>query len=138
MLVSVSEFNYLAQRGKIKFQILLTLVFVSHLIHVKCISILKWFILYLNNIVLVPSYEPQNMMWNVFDFRFVERLIETSPMQEQGAQVYFDYFQYTARPCTRLQIDSDAFWRCVSRHTTHPENHQVSTCRMGSATDGII
>lgn len=48
----------------------------------------------------------------------------------------YEYMNITAVPCTVLTVDSDEYWRCMIRHVTNPENHQVGTCKMGSSSDG--
>lgn len=57
-------------------------------------------------------------------------------MKEDGATLYYENIKETAEPCTVLQQDSDDYWRCVIRHMTNPENHQVATCKMGPDSDG--
>lgn len=57
-------------------------------------------------------------------------------MKEDGATLYYENIKETAEPCTVLELDSDDYWRCVIRHMTNPENHQVATCKMGPDSDG--
>ncbi|KAJ8682936.1 hypothetical protein QAD02_018728 [Eretmocerus hayati] len=37
--------------------------------------------------------------------------------------------------CTRFHFKTDAYWKCLIRAETGPENHQSGTCRMGPAED---
>ncbi|XP_023246416.1 glucose dehydrogenase [FAD, quinone]-like [Copidosoma floridanum] len=37
--------------------------------------------------------------------------------------------------CSRYYFGTDAYWECLIRAQTGPENHQSGTCRMGSRTD---
>jgi len=37
--------------------------------------------------------------------------------------------------CSRYHFGTDAYWECLIRAQTGPENHQSGSCRMGSADD---
>ncbi|XP_034936846.1 glucose dehydrogenase [FAD, quinone]-like [Chelonus insularis] len=37
--------------------------------------------------------------------------------------------------CSNYHFSTDAYWECVIRWQTGPENHQSGTCKMGPATD---
>ncbi|KAJ8921513.1 hypothetical protein NQ315_003131 [Exocentrus adspersus] len=46
------------------------------------------------------------------------------------------YQNTTYGNCSELhEYDSDDYWKCAIRHSTGPENHQASSCRMGPSTD---
>ncbi|KAG8281421.1 hypothetical protein J6590_059717 [Homalodisca vitripennis] len=64
--------------------------------------------------------------------RFVQRLLNTKALRKEGVELLYGYVNNTAQPCQALPVDSDNYWRCVIRHVTNPENHQVATCSMGA------
>lgn len=64
--------------------------------------------------------------------RFVQRLANTSVLQELGVQLVLPA---TPGGCSDLVPDSDAFWECLIRHRTNPENHQCGSARMGPDGD---
>ncbi|XP_063541276.1 glucose dehydrogenase [FAD, quinone]-like isoform X1 [Cydia strobilella] len=37
--------------------------------------------------------------------------------------------------CQDFEVPSDEYFRCLARHYTAPENHQVGTCKIGAKTD---
>ncbi|XP_054272001.1 glucose dehydrogenase [FAD, quinone]-like [Macrosteles quadrilineatus] len=80
-------------------------------------------------------YEDYDLTMLLKGIRFVQKFIKTEAMQRQNVEVYFDYFSKTAQPCMRLDKDTDDYWICLIRHLTNPENHQVSTCKMGTTDD---
>uniref|UniRef100_A0A1B6KD88 Glucose-methanol-choline oxidoreductase N-terminal domain-containing protein n=1 Tax=Graphocephala atropunctata TaxID=36148 RepID=A0A1B6KD88_9HEMI len=69
--------------------------------------------------------------------RFIQKLTDTEALRREGVELLYGYVNHTAQPCQTLPVDSDNYWRCVIRHTTNPENHQVATCSMGADTDGM-
>ena len=36
---------------------------------------------------------------------------------------------------SRYHLNSDAYWECIIRAKTGPENHQAGTCKMGPESD---
>ncbi|XP_054270821.1 glucose dehydrogenase [FAD, quinone]-like [Macrosteles quadrilineatus] len=69
--------------------------------------------------------------------RFVQKFIRTKVMRKQKAELLFGYLNDIAKPCTAVREDSDEYWRCMIKHITNPENHQVATCKMGTEEDAF-
>ncbi|XP_052125720.1 glucose dehydrogenase [FAD, quinone]-like [Frankliniella occidentalis] len=64
--------------------------------------------------------------------RFVQRLANTSALRQHGVALVMPE---TPGGCSELEPDSDAYWECLIRHRTNPENHQCGSARMGPDGD---
>ncbi|KAE8744473.1 Glucose dehydrogenase acceptor, partial [Frankliniella occidentalis] len=60
--------------------------------------------------------------------QFVQRLANTSALRQHGVALVMPE---TPGGCSELEPDSDAYWECLIRHRTNPENHQCGSARMG-------
>ncbi|XP_043481450.1 glucose dehydrogenase [FAD, quinone]-like [Leptopilina heterotoma] len=63
--------------------------------------------------------------------RKVIKLISTKSMRKWGMRLE----QEPNKLCSRYHFNTDAYWECIIRVKTGPENHQSGTCKMGSASD---
>lgn len=60
--------------------------------------------------------------------RLAIKLTETAPIKKWGIRMEkIDY-----PPCDKHEYNSDAYWECIIRHKTEPENHPAGTARMGT------
>ncbi|XP_049852339.1 glucose dehydrogenase [FAD, quinone]-like [Schistocerca gregaria] len=63
--------------------------------------------------------------------RIVQRLINTTPMQNLGVKMY----RKPLPACSIFEFDSEAYWYCYIEHITLTSYHPVGTCSMGQPTD---
>ncbi|XP_060534102.1 glucose dehydrogenase [FAD, quinone]-like isoform X2 [Cylas formicarius] len=62
--------------------------------------------------------------------RFVQKLIQTEPMQKHNAKLH----GLTLPNCQGLEFDSDDYWRCYIRNLATTTYHQAGTAKMGPSS----
>nr|XP_018902473.1 PREDICTED: glucose dehydrogenase [FAD, quinone]-like [Bemisia tabaci] len=63
--------------------------------------------------------------------RFIMKLARTKTMQAKGMQVD----RTPAKGCEGFDFESYAYWECLIRRNTLPENHPAGSCKMGPEGD---
>ncbi|XP_015112864.1 glucose dehydrogenase [FAD, quinone] [Diachasma alloeum] len=83
--------------------------------------------------LLYPNYltDEQDLMVLMEGIRKVEELIDTPTMKKWDLR----FEETNAGACSRYHFGTDAYWECMIRTQTGPENHQAGTCKMGPAID---
>ncbi|CAG5044447.1 unnamed protein product [Parnassius apollo] len=74
---------------------------------------------------------PKDTATLVASIRYIQKLIDTPPFQKYGAKLSTKKFPNCEQPV----FDSDAYWECAIRTMTATLHHQISTCKMGPASD---
>ncbi|XP_011315123.1 glucose dehydrogenase [FAD, quinone] [Fopius arisanus] len=83
--------------------------------------------------LLYPNYfeDEQDLKVLLEGIRKVEEMIDTKTMKKWDLR--FEETNFTA--CSRYHFGTDAYWECMIRTQTGPENHQAGTCKMGPSRD---
>ncbi|XP_012274578.1 glucose dehydrogenase [FAD, quinone] isoform X2 [Orussus abietinus] len=83
--------------------------------------------------LLYPNYfeDPQDVKVLIEGIRKVTELADTKAMKMWDLQLDSEKHPW----CTGYHFGTDAYWECVIRARTGPENHQSGTCKMGPSWD---
>lgn len=63
--------------------------------------------------------------------RYIIKLVDTPPFKKYGAKLHTKKFPN----CNQHEFGSDEYWECAVRTVTATLHHQITTCKMGPASD---
>uniref|UniRef100_A0A1Y9H2C3 Glucose-methanol-choline oxidoreductase N-terminal domain-containing protein n=1 Tax=Anopheles dirus TaxID=7168 RepID=A0A1Y9H2C3_9DIPT len=85
--------------------------------------------------VIEPNYfdDPYDLEMSVRAIRKAIELTRTQALRSYDARL----LEIPLPGCEQHRFDTDAYWRCFTRHVTYTIYHHVGTCKMGPADDRL-
>lgn len=83
--------------------------------------------------IINPNFlsEAEDVTAHVTGIRFVQAVLETTPMKRIGAELH----RHVLPGCSDYSYDTDDYWKCFVRHIATTSHHPAGTCKMGPEND---